>query len=163
LRLHEVVESFLKITPGATETARGNDSFEQMRIECAEPWSENAAVGLGEQHGDSAAKVCQLIAIGVWEFGDEFFAFQAPQIVCRLPTGIRSLEKGANALDQLPIVEASDQIAETDQRAQNRHHALFAKAKCCGIETFFINRRSSHLTKGGHVRSGLRVCSFGVT
>src|SRR5262249_44395526 len=89
LRLHEVVESFLKITPGATETARGNDSFEQMRIECAEPWSENAAVGLGEQHGDSAAKVCQLITIGVWDFGDEFFAFQAPQIVCRLPTGIR--------------------------------------------------------------------------
>src|SRR6516225_8376063 len=89
LRLHEVVESFLKITPGAAETARGNDSFEQMRIECAEPWSENAAVGLGEQHGDSAAKVCQLITIGVWEFGDEFFAFQAPQIVCRLPTGIR--------------------------------------------------------------------------
>src|SRR5215469_16872319 len=56
LRLHEVVESFLKMTPGGTETARGNDSFEQMRIECAEPWSENAAVGLGEQHGDSAAK-----------------------------------------------------------------------------------------------------------
>src|SRR5437016_5510875 len=81
--------AFSKKTPGGTETARGNDFFEQMRIECAEPWSENAAVGLGEEHGDSATKVCQLITIGVWDFGDELFAFQAPQIVCRLPTGIR--------------------------------------------------------------------------
>ena len=58
LRLHKVVESSLKTTPGGTERARGNDFFEQMRIECAEAWSENAAVGLSEQHGDSAAKVC---------------------------------------------------------------------------------------------------------
>ena len=58
LRLHKVVESSLKTTPGGAERARGNDFFEQMRIECAEPWSENAAVGLGEQHGDWAAKVC---------------------------------------------------------------------------------------------------------
>jgi hypothetical protein len=58
LRLHKVVESSLKTTPGGTERVRGNDFFERMWIECAEPWSKNAAVGLGEQHGDSAAKVC---------------------------------------------------------------------------------------------------------
>src|SRR6516165_5518795 len=46
LPLHKVVESSLKTTPGGTERVRGNDFFEQMRIECAEPWSENAAVGL---------------------------------------------------------------------------------------------------------------------
>ena len=58
LRLDKVVESSLKTTPGGTERVRGKDFFEQMRIECAEPWSENAGVGLSEQHGDSAAKVC---------------------------------------------------------------------------------------------------------
>ena len=46
MRLHRIVESSLKATPGGTERVRGNDFFEQMRIECAEPWSENAAVGL---------------------------------------------------------------------------------------------------------------------
>jgi hypothetical protein len=68
-----------------------------------------------------------------------------------------------NALDKLRIGEASDQIAEPDQRGQNRHHALFAKAKCCGIETIVVSRRSGHPAKGGHVRSGVRVCRFGVT
>jgi hypothetical protein len=44
LRLHKVVESSLKTTPGGIERVRGNEFFEQMRIECAESWSENAAV-----------------------------------------------------------------------------------------------------------------------
>ena len=46
MRLHKVVESSLKTTPGGAERVRGNDLFEQMRIESAEPWSENAPVGL---------------------------------------------------------------------------------------------------------------------
>ena len=60
-------------------------------------------------------------------------------------------------------MKPSDQIAETDQRGQNRHHTLFAKPKSRGIETIVGNGRSGHLAKGGHVGSGLRVCCFGVT
>ena len=41
--------------------------------------------------------------------------------------GVGRLKNGTNALDELPIGEASDPIAEADQRGQNRHHALFRK------------------------------------
>ena len=54
-------------------------------------------------------------------------------------------------------------MAEADQSSQKDHHPRLAETKSWGIETILGGRRSGHLTEGGRVGGGLRVCRFGVT
>src|SRR5205807_1436873 len=75
----------------------------------------------------------------------------------RLSRGIRRLQQASNALDQLTVGEASDEKTEPHQGGQDCHHTLFAEPKSWGVKTIIGSRRSGHLTKGGHVGSGLRV------
>src|SRR5262245_40537244 len=101
--------------------------------------------------------------MGARNLSNQPLALESAQVVGCLPGGIRQLEKGTRPLYELAVVKASDQIVESHNGGEDRHHALFAAAKSGRIKTVVRRGRSGHLTKGGHVGGALRVCRFGVT
>src|SRR5215469_22182 len=163
-RLNKLVEILVKATPTRAESASCRNVFWQLKVERAQPGSEHASVGLREKYCDPPPQTGEFVALRTRDLGDQAFASQPAKIIGGLSRGIRRREEeGANALDQLMIGEAADQKTEAHQGRQDGHHTLVAKAKSWGIETIIGGRWSGHLTKGGHVGSGLRICRFGVT
>ena len=163
LCLNEVIKSAVEATPSGANAATCRNVFGESWIESAQSRCKHAAVCLGEEHGDAAAQAGQLVTAGMRNFGDKPFAFQTTKIVSRLSASVGGIQKTCHTFHEVTVGKSLDQIAETDQGGQYRHHSLFAEAKPCGIETIIGRRRSGHLAKGGHVGSGLRVCRFGVT
>ncbi len=81
LCLNEVVEGPLEAVPSSAKTTSRRNVFGQSGIECAQTRSEHAAVGLGEEHGDAAAQIRQLITVLARDLRDQPFALQTAKIV----------------------------------------------------------------------------------
>src|SRR6516162_11949070 len=79
----ELVELGGELLPGLRERAAPCDVAGQAGVEGGQPGSEDAAVGLGEQHGDGASGRGELVAVGAGDTLDDLFAAQPPQVVGR--------------------------------------------------------------------------------
>ena len=121
------------------------------------------AVGLGEQHGDGASSLGELVAVGAGDPLDELFAAQPPQVVSRLPGRVAGFEEGAHPLDEGAVVEAGDQVAAAGDGGHQRHRPGIPEPQGRGVLAIAGERRLGHLVEGGHVGSGLCVGGVSVT
>jgi hypothetical protein len=80
------------------------------------------------------------------------------QVACR-----RRRQERTHSLHQLAVGKTANHIAKPNQSSQNRPDLLFAKTQSRRIQTIFGGGWSGHLAKGGHIRSRLSICRFGVT
>lgn len=73
-----MVEGAFELAPRLAQGCGARDGRGQVGVEFGEGWVDDPSVGLGEQDGDHASVVGQLVATGAC---DEALAAQAPQVI----------------------------------------------------------------------------------
>ena len=129
----------------------GSLGFNSAKAGC-----QDAPVHLGEQHRDAAAQRGELVAVMTGQSDDESLAFEPPQVVGGLAAGVRAAQQGGDGPDQGGVVEPGEQVGDSDDGGQHRHHPRVPERQSRGVLTVNLGR-SGHLGEGGHIRSGLGI------
>jgi hypothetical protein len=87
----------------------GHERSRTAGIKAVRP-GEDAAAGLGEQHSDRASDLGELATVDAGDGGDELFAVQPPQTVCRVPAGVVLGHHAAQVTVEIPVTSLSPSL-----------------------------------------------------
>ena len=66
---------------------------------------------------------------------DEPLAFEPAQVVGGLAAGVGAAQHGGDGPDQGGVVEPGEQVGESDDGGQHRHHPRVPERQCGGVLT----------------------------
>jgi len=140
LGVNELVEGLIEVSPRGCEWAALGEVGGQNGVEEGKPWSEDAAMGLGEQDGYPAPQSGQVVALRTRHTGDEAFATESSKIVRGLAVGVRLVPQAGDQLDQLAVGEAGQVVLEEHDCRQQGHDSRIAEAQGL-IDRALVSRR----------------------
>jgi hypothetical protein len=129
---NEAGELAVEAAPGRSEGAATSDGFGQSGVKVCEAWSEYAVESFDEKDAYSPAEGSHLVSAGISESGDEPFAFETPEIVSGLASGVRSAEEFPGQRNEVSVGESGNEMLKVNQRSQHSHGRWVAESNAQG-------------------------------
>jgi hypothetical protein len=91
--------------------------------------SQNATVGLREEHGHTPAERRELVSVRCRGPGDELLPLETAQVVGGVPTRVGRAQQGTGAVNEITVGEAPGDVAEPNQGREHSRDPRVPEAK----------------------------------